>query len=74
MYGSILKKFLTNKDFKVSSYGLFEEAERRMISFNNRYEIPFPLKKIKIVTTSKFNMISHKDYLGCNTSTWNKKK
>lgn len=58
------EKVLTNKDFKVSSYGLFEEAERKMISFNNRYDIPFPLKKIKIVTTTKFNMISHKDYLG----------
>jgi RNA-binding protein YlmH len=58
------EKFLTNKDFKVSSYGLFEEAERKMIAFNNRYDIPFPLKKVKIVTTSKFNMMSHKDYLG----------
>lgn len=58
------EKFLTNKEFKVSSYGLFEEAERKMISFNNRYDIPFPLKKVKIVATSKFNMISHKDYLG----------
>lgn len=58
------EKFLTNKDFIVSSYGFFEEAERKMISFNNRYDSLFPLKKIKIVTTSKFNTISHKDYLG----------
>lgn len=58
------QKFLANKDFEVSSYGLFEEAERRMISFNNRYDVPFPLKRIKIVTTSKFNNLVHKDYLG----------
>jgi RNA-binding protein YlmH len=58
------QKFLTDKDFEISCYGLFEEAERRMIAFNNRYDSPFPLKKVRIVTTSKFNTISHKDYLG----------
>lgn len=54
----------SNENFKVSSYGFFKEAERKMISFNNKYDIPFPFKKIKIVTTAKFNSLSHKDYLG----------
>jgi len=58
------QKFLTSKDFEISSYGLFDEAERRMIAFNNRYDTPFPMKKIRIVTTSKFESISHRDYLG----------
>lgn len=55
---------LSTKDFKVESNGLFEEAERRMVSFNNVYEIPFPMKLIKIQNTSKFSNLTHRDYLG----------
>lgn len=55
---------LNSKDFKVESNGLFEDAERRMVSFNNIYESQFPMKLIKITNTSKFSNLSHRDYLG----------
>ena len=58
------EKFTSTNDFKVTSSGFFEDAERRMISFNNIYEIPFPMKILKIVNTSKFTTPSHRDYLG----------
>ena len=58
------EKFMGTTDFKVKSYGFFEDAERRMISFNNLYEIPYPMKILKIVNSSKFNTLNHRDYLG----------
>jgi len=51
-------------DVKIRSYGLFEDSERRMISFNNFYEIPYPMKLIKIQSTSKFSNLTHRDFLG----------
>lgn len=52
------------KNARIDSYGVFEEAERRMIAFNNIYEESFPLKLIKITNKSKFNTLTHRDYLG----------
>ena len=61
---SWFEKNLSNKDFKVETSGFFEDAERRMISFNNEYENPFPMKLIKIQNTSKFLKLTHRDFLG----------
>ena len=58
------EKNLCIKDFKVQSNGFFEGSERRMISFNNIYESPFPMKLIKIQNTSKFSNLTHRDFLG----------
>lgn len=55
---------LSTKTFKVQTNGFFEEAERRMLSFNNVYESPFPMKLIKIENTSKFSKLAHRDFLG----------
>ena len=55
---------LSDKNFKIEVCGGFEESERRMISFNNTYDIPFPMKMIKIVNKSKFSNQGHRDYLG----------
>jgi RNA-binding protein YlmH len=55
---------LSSKDFVVKSNGFFEDAERRMISFNNIYKDPFPMKLVKIEGTSKFSNLTHRDYLG----------
>lgn len=55
---------LATKDFRIDSNGIFEEAERRMIAFNNVYDSPFPMEVLKIVNLSKFKKLSHKDYLG----------
>ncbi len=49
---------------EVDSYGIFEECERRMICFNNKYKEHFPIKCIMITNTSKFTTLKHKDYLG----------
>lgn len=53
-----------DKEFPVVSDGFFYESERRMISFNNIYGIPFPYKIIKVTNMSKFCSINHRDYLG----------
>lgn len=55
---------LSTKSLKVEANGFFEEAERKMISFNNIYESPFPMKLIKIENTSKFSKLAHRDFLG----------
>lgn len=53
-----------SKEFLVNSDGFFHDSERRMISFNNIYDISFPYKVIKVVSLSKFNNVTHRDYLG----------
>lgn len=58
------EKNFNNNSFKVESSGVFDDSERRMISFNNMYDIPFPMKLLKIKNTSKFNNLTHKDFLG----------
>lgn len=50
--------------FMVDSYGGFKDCERRMISFNNVYDTPYPIKVLKIESTSKFDDLCHRDYLG----------
>lgn len=57
------KKFNSN-NFLVEAKGAFEECDRRILSFNNIYDIPYPYKILKITNKSKFNKLSHKDYLG----------
>lgn len=57
------KKFNSN-DFLVEAKGAFEECDRKILSFNNIYDIPYPYRILKITNKSKFNKLSHKDYLG----------
>lgn len=61
---SYFQSILKNDTVTISTYGYFEEAERRMIAFNNRDNAGFPLKVIQIRNKSKFNKITHRDYLG----------
>lgn len=58
------EKNLSSNDVRIESNGLFEDAERRMISFNNIYDNPFPMKLIKVENTSKFTNLTHRDFLG----------
>ena len=44
--------------------GIFEEAERRMISFYSEDYICQPIKILGICNKSKFHNLKHKDYLG----------
>lgn len=55
---------MQEKFFPIASDGFFDEAERRMISFNNIYESAFPYKVIKVTNKSKFSNVTHRDYLG----------
>ena len=52
------------KGLKVETFGVFNDSERRMISFNNLYNIEFPIKVLKIDASSKFNEVTHRNYLG----------
>lgn len=58
--------FIRNQDSNISiqSNGLFEEAERRILSFNNDYNLDYPIRTIKIKNKSNFSNLKHKDYLG----------
>jgi len=58
------EKNLCSKEFEIETNGFIEGSERRMISFNNIYKSPFPMKLIKIQNTSKFSNLSHRDFLG----------
>lgn len=48
----------------VHSYGIFEDAERKLIAFSDDSVWNYPIKLIKIEGMSKFGRLEHKDYLG----------
>lgn len=54
----------SNNNIKVGVNGFFDEAERRMISFNNYAEKEYPINVLKIINKSNFSNLKHKDYLG----------
>lgn len=56
------EKNLSSNDLKIESNGLLDDSERRMVSFNNIYKSPFPMKLIKIESTSKFSNLTHRDF------------
>lgn len=57
-------KNFNSKNFQVEANGYFEESDRRVISFNNIYGSDYPYKLLKIEKKSKFDSLSHRDYLG----------
>lgn len=53
----------------VCSFGIFKDAERKMILFSvdnyaENYQENYPIDLIKISVNSKFSKLSHRDYLG----------
>lgn len=60
----VFTDYLGEKEFKVDSCGIFHDAERRMIAFNNIYNIEYPMKVIKITNESRFVNLNHRDFLG----------
>ncbi|MBE6054146.1 MAG: RNA-binding protein [Clostridium sartagoforme] len=50
--------------FNISTNGIFEEAERRMVAFNNSYDLKYPIDILEIKNKSNFSNLQHKDYLG----------
>ncbi|WP_418222525.1 YlmH/Sll1252 family protein [Clostridium isatidis] len=64
---SIWYFFLENSkksEVMVETSGVFEEAERRIIFFNNFYDSSYPIKVLEIRNKSNFSKLEHKDYLG----------
>ena len=51
-------------EITVQTFGLFEEAERRMVAFSEEQEFSYPIKVVCIKNKSKFSNLKHKDYLG----------
>ena len=63
IWNYFIEKF-DSKNFRVEAKGAFDECDRRILVFNNIYNIPMPYRILKINNKSKFNNLSHKDYLG----------
>ena len=61
---SFFEKNCQSSDFKILTNGIFDEAERRVISFNNNYDIEYPIEILVIKNKSNFSDLKHKDYLG----------
>lgn len=50
--------------FNIFSFGVFEEAERRILAFSDYEVYDYPVKLIKITYNSKFAKLEHRDFLG----------
>lgn len=61
---SFFEKNCQSSDFIISTNGVFEESERRMIAFNNSYNLRYPIEILEIKNKSNFSELKHKDYLG----------
>lgn len=61
---SKLLKVTSRIQLQARAYGAFEEAERRIISFNSLDQWTMPVKLVSILNKSKFHNLQHKDYLG----------
>lgn len=48
----------------VTSYGVFNESERKLIAFSQEEVWSFPVSLIKIQNKSEFTKLTHRDYLG----------
>ena len=58
-----IKEFNSN-NFSVKAECGLDDGDRKILSFNNIYSIPYPYKILKISNSSKFNKLTHRDYLG----------
>jgi RNA-binding protein YlmH len=52
----------------VEAYGVFEQCERRMLGFSCYDTLNFPVKLLKIKANTKYNSVSHRDFLGAVSS------
>lgn len=59
-----LKDENLNVSIPIDSDGAFDDGDRRMLSFNNIYDIEYPYKCLQIKNMSKFSTLLHRDYLG----------
>lgn len=61
---SYFVEHFNNNEFIVEADGAYDEADRRVVSFNNQYFYDYPFLCLKITNKSKFKSLTHKDYLG----------
>jgi RNA-binding protein YlmH len=59
-----LSKASASMETKFFTYGVFEDAERRILVFSQEEPVYYPVKLIEIKNKSKFSALEHKDYLG----------
>lgn len=63
LWGGVLR--LKNQfSIEIEAYGVFEEAERKMLVFTSSDIEEYPVHILKITNKSHFNTLKHKDYLG----------
>lgn len=55
---------LSSNSLTVESYGIFDECDRRIISFNKSDWSTYPIVLLEIKCNTKFSKLEHKDYLG----------
>ena len=61
---SFFEKYCNKNSLLIETNGIFDESERRMISFNNPYKLDYPINIIEVINKSNFSKLEHKDYLG----------
>lgn len=67
LWASVLK--LKNQfNVEIDAYGVFSEAERRMLVFTSFSKDQYPIHILNITNKSHFNILQHKDYLGAMMS------
>ena len=54
IWNYFIEKF-DSKNFRVEAKGAFDECDRRILVFNNIYNIPMPYRILKLNNKSKFN-------------------
>lgn len=59
---------------KISAYGVFEDAERRIMAFSQEEIEDYPISILEITNKSNFNKLEHKDYLGAIMSIGTKRE
>lgn len=59
-----LKNLSEDIGIGVHSYGIFEDAERKLVAFSDNPIWSYPVGLVKVKGKSKFNKLQHKDYLG----------
>ncbi|WP_446899327.1 RNA-binding protein [Clostridium sp. LBM24168] len=60
----MIKSMENQIDLNVFSYGIFEDAERRMIAFSRNEIKEYPIDLMRITSNCKFSRLYHRDYLG----------
>ncbi|WP_333860407.1 YlmH family RNA-binding protein [Clostridium sp.] len=63
-FWKILEDFKGQVKINIYSYGIFENAERKILAFSQSKVSDYPVRLMRIKCSSKFVSLQHKDYLG----------